>query len=240
MRKRFFQLFIAFVCAGNSSAQITANTPGDIGVNENPGNHAFVEDGFGKPVKKSYAEQSHTPYFNEEYKFANIKLARGRAFVNVKTRIDLLTQETSFISSNGIEIKIDPGLVKEITYADTTKEGIIFYKFQTGFPTIDRQNGNNFYLVLAEGRCSFIKSIYKKIKEKVVVVFSEAPNDFETYENYYLFAKGEIKKLKKDKDFFLVELADKQAEVNQFIQSNKTNFKNNEHLIKLLNYYNSL
>ena len=48
-----------------------------------------------------------TPYFNEEYKYANIKLKHGRSFNNVKTRIDLLNLTTYFISSNGIEINIE-------------------------------------------------------------------------------------------------------------------------------------
>jgi hypothetical protein len=45
---------------------------------------------------------------------------------------------------------------------------------------------------------------------------------------------------KKDKDFILAELSDKQTEVNQYILSNKLNLRNQEHLVKLLTYYNSL
>ena len=158
----------------------------------------------------------------------------------MKTRIDLVIQTTYFISSNGIEINIEPGLAKEITYADTTTDGIVFYKFQTGFPAINRQNGNNFYLVLAEGRCSFLKSVLKKETERQNVLYGEKEKDYETFEEYYLFAKGEIKKLKKDKDFILAELSDKEVQVNLFIKANKLNIKNNGDLTSLINYYNTL
>jgi hypothetical protein len=49
-----------------------------------------------------------------------------------------------------------------------------------------------------------------------------------------------MKHLKKDRDFILSELADKQQEVNKFIQDNKLNLRNNDHLVKLLEYYNGL
>lgn len=208
MYKRFCQIFIAFVCAGNLSAQTV--------------------------------DMSRTPYFNEAYAFANITLKSGRVFVKVKTRIDLVVQETYIITSNGLEVNIASGMVKEITYADTTVEKIIFYKFKTGFPGIDRQDRDNFYLVLAEGRCNLLKSVIKKPLERKDVLFGEVPKEYETFEEYYLFAKGAMKKLKKDKDFILAELSDKQLEVNQFIQSNKLNVKNNEHIVKLINYYNTL
>ena len=49
-----------------------------------------------------------------------------------------------------------------------------------------------------------------------------------------------MKRLKKEKDFILAELSDKRTEVNQYVQSNKLNLKSNDHIVKLLNYYNAL
>jgi len=240
MRYRFFLLFIVLACAGKISAQISAFTPGDMVVKEKWDKKVFTGDDKGSSIQNGYADISETPYFNEVYKFANIKLARGRAFNNVKTRIDLVAQAACIILPTGTELNIEPGLAKEITYADTTKEGIVFYKFQTGFPSIDKQNGNNFYLVLAEGRCGFVKSIFKKEVEQKKIVYGDITHEYETVEDYYLFAKGAMKKLKKDRDFILAELSDKQAQISEFIQSNNTNFKNIDQLIKLFNYYNSL
>jgi len=235
MRQRFCQVLIGLICTGNIGAQNNG-----VVVNGKWASQIFITDVNGRPFENKYADISGSPYFNDNYKFADIKLKQGRTFINVKTKIDLAAQETYFISSNGIEAVMEAGMVKEITYADTTVEGIIFYKFQTGFPPVDMKTGNHFYQVLAEGRCSFVKSITKKVSVRKNELSGEVVKDFETYENYYLFVKGEMKRLKKDKDFILAELSDKQAQVNQFVQSNKTNFKNNDHLVKLLNYYNSL
>lgn len=199
-----------------------------------------ITDVNGRPFESKYTDVSGTPYFTDQYKIAAIQLKEGKRFPNVRTRIDILSQEMHFLSSNGVEGYISAGMVKEISYADTIPTGIIFYKFQTGFPAADKQTENNFYQVLAEGKCGLLKSISKSISERKNELSGEVVKEFETTENYYLFAKGNMKRIKKDKDFFIAELSDKQNQIVQFIQSNKLNFKNNDHIVKLMNYYNSL
>lgn len=235
MRRYLYQILISFGCVSNVHAQSNG-----IVVNGKWGSQISITDVNGRPFVNKYSDVNGTPYFNAEYKSAKIKLNQGRIFVDVKMRINLATQETSFISANGVEGYMVAGMVKEITYADTAAEGVITYKFQTGFPPIDKQNENNFYQVLSEGRCSFVKSIVKTVIERKNELSGEIAKDFETTENYYLFSGGKMKRIKKSKEFFLSELTDKQAEITLFIQSNQLSFKNTDHLIKLLNYYNSL
>jgi len=213
-----------FVCAGNTSGETTV----------------FINEAVYRSFVNNTLQVSRSPYFTDEYKTANIKLTSRRLLEKVKMKIDLVGLQVLFISSNGIEINFDPGMVKQITYSDTTANGIVFYKFQTGFPVIDRQDKNNFYQVLSDGNCTFVKSIFKKAIGVKKIVLSEVADEYETFEDYYLFIKGGIKKLKKDKEFILAELSDKQVEVNEFLLANQTNFRNTEHLIKLFNFYNSL
>ena len=229
----FFLLLISadsIVCAQNNGVVIGGKWADQVS----------ITDVNGRPFESKYIDVAGTPYFTEHYKIAGIQLREGKRFPNVRTRIDLLAQETHFLSSNGVEGYISAGMVKEVSYADTTPAGIVFYKFQTGFPAVDRQTENNFYQILAEGKCGLLKSITKSISERKNELSGEVVKEFETTENYYLFTKGIIKRIKKDKDFFIAELSDKQNQVIQFIQSNKLNFKNNDHLVKLLTYYNSL
>lgn len=192
MQRRLGQVFLVLVCTGTFGMQKIPALAAAMAVNGKPETPIVIND------------ISGTPYFNETYKFANIKFKSGREFVHVKSRIDLVIQALTFISSNGIEISMEPGTVKEITYTDTTADRMIAYKFQTGFPPVDRQNGNNFYLIMAEGRCNLVKSIVKTISERANVVYGERVKDFATLENYYFFVKGEMKRIKKDKDFILV------------------------------------
>jgi hypothetical protein len=49
-----------------------------------------------------------------------------------------------------------------------------------------------------------------------------------------------MKRIKRDKDFILTALADKQDAVEVFIKSNKLNVKNPPDFVRLINYYNTL
>ncbi len=226
IRRQLQQLFFILICAGSINAR--ESTPGIPGINGKWANQGSIRNGTG------------SPYFMDEYKYSNIILERGRVFTKVKARIDLASLEVSFISVNGIEASIEAGMIKEISFSDTTAEGIVLYKFKTGFPSIDKQTRNNFYLMLADGRCSFLKAVMKKVTEKKNDISGEVVRDFETYEEFYIFSKGVMKKWKKDKDFILAELSDRQPQVSQFIDANKITFRSEEQLIRLLNYYNSL
>ena len=237
MRKFIFQIVVALLFFNAVNAQDNG-----IVVRGKWADQVSITDVNGRPFENIYENVNGTPYFNEKYKLANIKLnqGKGRTFAGVQTRIDLVTQQVHFISSNGVEGFLFAGMVKEVTYEDTTTDGIISYKFLTGFPAVDKQTDQNFYLVLSEGRCSFLKSIVKKVNERKNELSGEVAKDLETYEDYYFYVNGFMKRWKKDKDFVLAELADKQKEINQYVLTNKVNFKNADQVAKLVKYYNSL
>jgi hypothetical protein len=193
-----------------------------------------------KPSESKLSVYSGSPFFDDNYKYADIIFSRGRKMLNVKTKINLELQQVQFLSFNSVEALIDPGMVKEVSYADTSSEGIIFYKFRTGFPAVEGKGRNNFYIVLADGNCSFLRSVEKKVIETRNVIDTKLMKDYETYDVFYLLVKGEMKRLKKEKEFLLAELSDKQTQLEAFIGENKLSMRSIEHIAKLVNYYNTL
>ncbi|MBI2272187.1 MAG: hypothetical protein HYU70_00195 [Bacteroidetes bacterium] len=236
MRFCFAQFFGLLLFASNSTG---AQNNGVVVSGKWP-SQVFISDVNGRPFESRFDDVSGTPYFNADYKYGDITLKQGRKFVQVKMKINLVTQETIFVSANGIEGYMEAGMVKEITYADTTAEGIRLYHFQTGFPAVDRQTDKHFYQVLAAGRCSLLRSVVKKVIERRNELSGEVAKEFESVENIYIYVKGEMKRYKKDKDSLLPWLADKQEEMNQYMAGHKINFKNLDQVIQLLNYYHSL
>ncbi len=230
-------LMLAMIIAGSGHAYPQNN---GVVVEGKWASQIYVSDVNGRPFKNRNEDVSGSPFFDENFKYADIILTRGRKFTGVKTRIDMSTQAVHFISTNGIEIMMDAGGAKEVSYADTTAEGILFYKFRTGYPSIDMKTANNFYQVLSEGNCTLLKSIEKKVSTRKNDISGEIFKDYETSETPYLFMKGEMKRLKKDKDFLLGELSDKQVQLAEFMQSQKLSVRNIEHIARLVNYYNSL
>lgn len=191
-------------------------------------------------VGRDGANFSGSPYFKDEYKYASIRLASGRVMSNIRMKIDLVAHETHLLTANGIEAVLDAGMVKEINFADTIAGNIQQYKFSTGFPVIDRNTENSFYQVLAEGKCTYLKSFPKKVTESKNVFNGETIRDYETYEQYYLLIKSVIKTAGKDREFYLSELSDKQEAIAAFMSDNKINCKKPEQVGQLITYYNSL
>jgi len=67
----------------------------------------------------------------------------------------------------------------------------------------------------------------------------EISSQFDTYEDYYLYVKYEMKRIKKDKEYLLNLLADKRKELESYIEVQKINFRSIESIKKLIDYYNS-
>lgn len=225
-----------FVCLISAALIVRAQTGKPVSFNDK----LSITDVNGQPIGNLYPGVEGSPYFTEDYKYSVITLKQGRVFTKVKARIDMVTHTIHFISVNNMPIVLEKGTVREISFADTTEAGVTQYLFRTSYPAVDKLSGDNFYQVIEDGRIAFLKSITKKVTEKRNELSNEMIKEFENYEEYYLFSKGAMKRWKKDKDFFLAEMADKQTEITQFIADNKTNFRNVESVAKLVKYYNGL
>lgn len=183
---------------------------------------------------------SGSPFFIDEFKYAVIKLKSGRVLNKVRMKIDLVSNQTHIMTSNGMEGQLDAGMVKEISFTDTTSNGLVFYKFISGLPEVDKNSPNHFYQVLEEGKCSFLKYYWKKVTERKNVFNGETLRDYETYDQYYIYFKNTMKPASKDMDFYLSEFADRLDQVKAFITENNTNFRKEDQVQKLIAYYNAL
>jgi hypothetical protein len=87
---------------------------------------------------------------------------------------------------------------------------------------------------------ALLKSINKSIEERLNELSGEKSKEFMVRENGYIYMGGEMKRIKKEKEFFMNILADQAGPVNQYLTANKINFKNEDQIIKLIEFYNSL
>ena len=204
------------------------------------GQQIFLSDVNGRAFENKYADINGSAYLFPDFKFATIELADGRKYGNVKARLNLVENEVNFIASNGEEGYIGKGMVRAISFNDTTKQGIKTFSFQTGFPKTDNQTVIHFYQVLANGKIALVKSISKNIEERLNELSGEKSKEFAVRENIYLQIGGELKRVKKEASFFLEAMSDQKDLINAYIKSNKVNFKAEDQLIKLVEYYNSL
>jgi hypothetical protein len=203
-------------------------------------NDLIISEYNGQPFKSYYKDVQGSPFFFDDWKFADITLSRGKKFEKIKARIDLCSHEAHFVTTNNVEIVTPKGLVTEIIMFDSIPGGVDTFKFKTGFPSIENQNETNFYEVLSDGPAQLLKSTRKKIVEHKDDISGQVEKVFDAYEEYYVFRAGQMRKLKKEKAAVLELLPDQTAKMEEFIKLNKTNFKKTDNLIKLFDFYNSL
>ena len=226
------------------SAQSNPRPPLKSDKDQNYSSQVTITDANGMPIKPEYGNVEGSAYFFSDFKPAVVKMRSGLVFENVKAKIDLCKQEINFITDNNVEIVTSGESAKEIILTDSLLNTVHpenrDYKFRTGFPAIDNQNGLSFYQVLTEGNITLLKSTRKIITEKKNDISGEIVKGFEIYTDYYVFTENKMIKLKKEKDWILSFLQNKKDKVDVFLTEKRISFKKIDDLITLFKYYNSL
>ena len=68
----------------------------------------------------------------------------------------------------------------------------------------------------------------------------ERSKEFIVREDLYLIVKGEMRRIKKEKDFILGLLVDQGPLLSKYVNEKKPNFRNESDLVQLISYYNTL
>ncbi len=232
-----FLLLMTFFSCILLEAQQSA---GGLSMRGNFANEISVSDVNGRPFEAKYADVTGHPFLKSEFKYAAIELVGGQKYAHVNMRINICTDEINFITADQKEFYIGPGVVKRIVFTDSLQKGYPVYTFCNGYPASGAEKATSFYQVMAEGKCTLLKSVSKVIVTRKNDMSGEVSKEFETYENYYLFINGNMKRINKDKESILQVLSDRQPQIRSFMTDNKINIKNETQLVKLIVYYNSL
>ncbi|HEX9509886.1 MAG TPA: hypothetical protein VF939_05355 [Puia sp.] len=194
----------------------------------------------GKPIVNTPLDVAGTPFFLEQWKNGSIRLFNDQVFDHIPLKVDLQHQQVHFRKPDNNEYLIDAGAVKQVLLRDSTGPLPVTDTFQCGFPPIDNQNGQNFYLVLAGGKITFLESMRKSIHEEQDGFSGEIKKEFRLYDDYYFFRQGKMERIKKDKAYILNALKDKDSEIGAFLEKRKISFRSIEDIRQLIGYYNAL
>jgi hypothetical protein len=194
----------------------------------------------GQPINRNYNGLEGNPFAVDQYHFGEIELKNGRKFTAVKFKIDIVAQEIVFLSPNNEAGAIASDFVKKVSYFDSSDLGITQNVYKTGLPSIDNYKSTMFCRVLADGKIALLKSMFKTIDTRKNDFSGEIVKEFRLYEDLYFFKNGVMTRLKKDKSSILDAMADKLDLIQEFLQKNKGNYKNEAYLTEIFNYYNKL
>lgn len=198
----------------------------------------LMEDGYGRPLymHTDYKTEG-SPFFNEEYCLAKLKVLNGKQYDNIPVKINLLENLIIF-KVNSTELVADVP-IERVDFIDCQNSNII--SFETGFPKIDNQNEKTLYEVLSSGKLKLLK-LYK------VSYRDDRPYGSATFIRYfdktqvlYVYSKEKgISKLNKYWESLISHIAiDKRKQVASYINEHNLNPKKEDDLVTIFNYYNT-
>jgi hypothetical protein len=202
-------------------------------------NEIKTTDFNGRPFRTYDPEAEGSPFFNENLLYANLVLSKGTLYERVKVRLDFLNEEIQLVASDGKLIVAENGLVHKVDILDSVT-GVVQYRFISGCPPVDRQSGNQFYQVLADGKLQLLLYTRKELVQEKNEMSGEIRKTYKEYADLYTLREGKISKLKKDKETILSLMDDRKDEINAWLKTKKINFRNNSSLSELFTFYNSL
>ncbi|SEM98002.1 hypothetical protein SAMN05192574_10264 [Mucilaginibacter gossypiicola] len=141
---------------------------------------------------------------------------------------------------SSVQAFVDP--VKGFTLKDAAIENsdATDFSFSSGFPPVDDQTTKTFYMVVGEGKVKLLKYYKKRVVESQDFTSMIKTKSFLLANAYYLFNNNQMTKIKPTQKNILDALSDKADKMQQYVKTNKVDFKSDVALAKLFSYYNSL
>ncbi|NCI47539.1 hypothetical protein [Sediminibacterium soli] len=203
-------------------------------------NNSFLQDVSGNPLylRTAYTAEG-TPYFNEEYCYADLAVARGKSYRNIRVKLNLGESRLIYKIGDSEMEALTP--IDYIRFHDCGNTGSTVV-FRSGYPDIDKQTTGNYYEVLDTGTIQLLK--YRKISyEDVKPAYGGGPivRRFSEVAVYYAYnAEKGMMSLGKGNETTPRIFSEKQQEVSKFISARNLRLKKEEDLKKLFAYYNGL
>jgi uncharacterized spore protein YtfJ len=191
----------------------------------------FYQDIQGKAIKENKDEGvDGSPYMADSWAVGSASVEKG-TYNNIKLKYDLKNDIPVFAGKDDAPMN----------FADPVKTFTINHKtFANGFPAIGAQGKNSYYEVISAGKVKLLKHYAKRIQENKTYGTNATTREYIATEAYYVLKNDQINLLKPDKKAILEIMADKAAQIDSYLKTNKVNFKNDESLKQLFDYYNGL
>ena len=202
----------------------------------------YFDDLFKQKYKQArYPDVKGSPYYMDAWQYADIVMKDGKQFNHVKLKLNFFSQEVIFKSEQDKEITLKDGILKRILIYDTLETGYgLTHLFLSGIPMVEKDTSWPIFSVMTEGKATLLNLTNKRIVNMSDALMPGSDKEFVPTETLYVFHNGELKKCEKSNDFYSTLFADKKAEVDAFIKTNKLKCKTLKEITQVVEYYNTL
>jgi len=196
----------------------------------------FAKDIQGTPLREiKYESIDGTPYFLDIWLKGKVSTKSGKHFVDIPLKYDIVNDKVIFKGKDGnIMDFLEPVSTFEIIDADLSNS----YKFTNGLPITDGLDASAFFQIIASGKISLYKRVYKKTTESKDYGSATVKKSFDNYMAYYVLQNGNLTKISINKKSLIGLLPNKEKEITDYLKKEKTDFKQDSDLNKFFTYLN--
>jgi hypothetical protein len=202
----------------------------------------FMVDGNGFPLKwgSTYVSDG-SPYYHEEYNWAEITIASGKIYKDIRVKINLLDAQVQYLAEDGTEmVTTMPVICIKFPYLSTPEGARRNVTLRSDTGTVNGPNATT-YEVIDSGKVSILKKIIVTSRDEKKYNEAVTTRSFTRKEtDYVLLPSGQAKKFEKSMEFLLEILNDKIKEVNAYIEKTKLRCKTFKECQSIISYYNTL
>lgn len=194
----------------------------------------------GRPYMiKSYDDIQGSAWLYDDWKTSHVTDKSGTTHLNVLVRLDLYANKLFYSHNNTVYefvTEIDQVEIFSPLTDDTTNR-IIFKK---GFAINDVVTPSKYVQVLAEGKITFIRYLYKSLDETTEYNVPGKIKTFNSRSSFFYLKDGKSQSQKPGAKILEELTKDKWTEVNIYMKQNSLNAKSETAFARLVQYYNSL
>jgi len=172
-----------------------------------------------------------SPYFNSEFVQSKVTASNHKGITLEALRYNMLNQQVEYLNKD-IVYEVQDSL-SSFTVTDSTGKSHLFEKMSVN-------GASGFFEVLLSGKLGLLKHYSAAqrsaedwyTKKKVLSVVRTT--------DYYVLKDGKTERFTPSKKTVLEIMSDKAKDVKSYLNNNAPDFKNDESLKELFEYYNSL
>lgn len=198
----------------------------------------FLKDAAGRPIISGvYSDVSGSPYLYTDFVKGTIQLADGRSYTNVFLNLDLISQEVLFLKQDNEKMAFKED-VRGVVFEPATGRAL----FKRNFPSSNSSTNKDFFLVLADGKMTLLKKIWKVIWQEKEFNSATLKKNILDKSAYFIFdaEKNTMVQTKINKKTLSTIFVLHQEAMDKYIKTEKIDPGKDEDLVKLFTYYNSL
>ncbi|MFD1258525.1 hypothetical protein ACFQ3S_17090 [Mucilaginibacter terrae] len=190
-------------------------------------------DNQGRPFTKKTSEIEGDPYLFDKWLPGKVQAANDKTYDGFKLKYDIADDLLVFAYDSADEPLKFVDDIK--TFTIILPEPIVF---TNGFPSIDKQTSQSYYQLISNGKTKLLKRRTKVVLESKG--YNTVVKKYQEYNNYYIFKDNKIAKLENPKKTLYALAGAKKTDIDNYLKSNSINFKRDEDLARLFDYYNTL